>query len=162
MEHKTRPLHESRLVFQTAFLLFNLYLLSKIASSSTTDEVRDRVRERAGGKCEGCKKENTKLLVAHMYHGHNQNYDNAHYLKAYCVVCEFKHHASHVGRESEIGLNETDNNTTTNSLWQTILRECSKEEIAELFEQYNAPIRTIYKKFGYRISRLRNMLKSKR
>ena len=155
MKQETSPSREPRLLFQTLFLLFNLYLLSKISAGSTTEEVRAQVLERAKGKCEGCDKKGVRLIAAHMDHTHNQNYDNAHYLKAFCLICEFRHHVSHVGREKEIGLNEADNNTTTNSLWQRILRECSKEEITDLYRRYNAPIRRVYQKFGFKMSRLK-------
>lgn len=57
-----------------------------------------------------------------MDHTHNDDYDNSDKLKAYCRVCEFKHHISYMGKAKQIGLNEVNNTGTSNGLWKQILK----------------------------------------
>lgn len=135
--------------------MFNLYILSKVAFGSASRGVRKEVRERANARCEGCGKNTKKLTVAHMDHTRNQNYNDPKKLKAYCTTCEFKHHASFIGRAKETGLSEVDNIATVNGLWQTILREHNREEITKLYREYKTQIQLIHRTLGYRIPDLR-------
>ncbi len=155
MANNTKESNKFQIVSLNLLFFFNFYILSKIAFGSASRGVRKEVRERANAQCEGCGKNTKKLTVAHMDHTRNTNYNNPIKLKAYCTACEFKHHASFIGRANETGLSEADNIATTNGLWQIILREYSREEIRKLYREYGTQIRLIYRKLGYKISDLR-------
>ncbi len=159
MTNNTKESQTSQYIFSSLFFLFNFYLLYQLALGSASHEIRKKVKERANKICEGCGKNTKKLTVAHMDHTRNGNYNDPNKLKAYCTSCEFRHHASFIGRANETGLSEDDNIATVNGLWQTILREYKREEIIKLYKQYNAEILFIYKKFGYDISSLRRFYK---
>jgi hypothetical protein len=134
------------------FLLFQLYLLSKVILSSANKRVRKKVRNRAKNKCEGCEEiPGYKLIVAHMNHTHDEHYNNIDRLKAYCIVCEFAHHVSHIGKAKEIGLIERNNFSTSNGLWREVLRS-HKNEVPQLYKKYKSQIDKLHEKFDYNIS----------
>jgi len=149
MINKNPEILDYKSISRKVISLAVLAILSKIALGGANSFASGLVRERASGKCEGCGRHpKERLIAAHMDHTHNSDYNNPDKLKAYCLICEFKHHVNHLGRASVIGLSDEDNDRTTNGLYREIVRKSTKKELKQLNIQYKNEIRELHRKFG--------------
>lgn len=86
---------------------------------------RSREIKNTNGICDGCGKNVGKdnLIAAHLNHdrSNKRQYNSRENGRAYCRLCELKHHLSnHDSPFQRIGLNRKNNATTIYSIWQQL------------------------------------------
>jgi hypothetical protein len=97
-----------------------------------------KIKEAAGGICEGCSREfgNGQLYASHIDHTRNANYNRTSNGKAFCKACEFTYHFQHRGNPSKIGMSKYNNASTIKGAWN----ELSQEEQNRLIGMFGAQI----------------------
>jgi len=105
LEQKITP-ESFRKTLTPVVFVYTLVFLSKFSFSR--DSAR-KVKERAGGKCQGCGKtiSPNDQIAAHLNHDRSStNYDNPNIGRCFCPFCEMSFHYNNHGNPLGIGIKD--------------------------------------------------------
>jgi len=131
----------------TRFLIPALALiaLKELLLFAARPDVVRMVRKRCNGCCEKCKTYvGKKIIVAHINHEKNNDYDNPEKLQGLCLFCEIKHHLKFLCSPLDIGLSQDINDSVCwghflklKRLEKQIISDEFPEEIIYLKKKYS-------------------------
>lgn len=105
LEQKITP-ESFRKTLTPVVLVYTLIFLSRFSFSR--DSART-IKERAGGKCQGCGKiiPPHDQIAAHLNHDRSSaNYDNPNTGRCFCPFCEMSYHYNNHGNPRSIGIRD--------------------------------------------------------
>lgn len=124
-----------------------LYVLSSIVRASASRESRKIVRERTNGLCETCGAQISpeSMVVAHINHQRDREYNNPENLRGVCICCEAVYHLSHLSTPGAIGMRREGNDATAFSYYKNTTPEIQ----AKLEARFPQEIDYLKRKFKY-------------
>lgn len=125
---------ENTYLYTSLHISFYIVLFYLINTASFPIKVKNKIKEKADGKCTECNTTVPKevLIAAHYYHGVGK-YNVEQNGRALCPFCELRYHLENSDNPRKIGLSQKNNDIVVNGRFLALTEE-EKEQILYTLE----------------------------